>query len=805
MSDKPKVPKGKKGADCVMLLPGTTREMFLDMFPDFKKGDPNALAWGDQQIADMQYQRAKYDLHVIANAKIQNLMEAHPVDVKRGARAILAPDRWEGSSNVSLESRAHAIKGKYGSILSSLMDKYRPLHLGFQRDRSGLKNVIREIFGEATGDQEAAQHAAAWKKLSDYVRKRMVAAGARIGKLEDWGMPQYHDPARVSRVSAEEWADTIIPMLDMGRIARESDLSDTMIRELLVDHIYPSIVTNGASKIDLGKISGKPQGKGLLTRLRQHRFLHFKSADDWINYQEQFGSHDFVATMDDWMRRMSVETAAMEVLGPDPSIGLQHIKNVLRANDQADAISWIDKLYKNVMGEIGTSSVRGAEISSAIRSANVFMHLGNATLSMATDPVFLTLTSRYNDVPAFRALMTQIRVAAKNALGNSEDLRFLSQLGYVNEYATDRLLAAARYTDVTPTKWMGRLSEISVRASWMHNITVAGRAAFSLEYAAALAKDAGKTWAELSPKRILAFQRVGINEADWNRMRSQGVVRHRGVGYMDINAVGRNGGLETATKLGALVNQEMAYAVPTPGAETRAWQNQGLDRGTFSGEAWRFGMEFKSFPITMLMLHARRAMHGQGMNRLAYGGTMIALLFGMGQIATMLKDISKGRDPISLQDDDGSPNWQQIARAAAQGGALGIYGDLLLNDATRFGYSWGEQLAGPTVGLGSDMATLLTQGVKAAFEEDLGTDEWEKLEKELGRSAKRYMPQIWQLRALQDRAVNKALNAMTDGEWEDYMYNLERRREKTTNQTNFWAEDDWLPSRSPEMIQSPAD
>ena len=799
----PKLPKGTKNLGCITQLPADLQEQFADQFGSRPKGDDDALAWIDKQKQDIEYYRAKLDLHIIANARMTNAVMNHSMGPKYGARGVLVPDRFEGMGFTSVESRAHAVKGKLTSILSDFVDRYRPRHLGFHRSREGVKNFIKEVFGEATGDQEAAEFANAWRTVSDYVRKRLNTAGALINKLDDWGMPQFHEPGKVATVSREEWTNFLIDKLDWIRMSEETGLSSTDLQILIRDQIYDSIVTDGASKIDLGRISGKPQGRGILTKLKEHRFLHFKDAESWMAYQERFGLDDYISGMDNWLTHQSNNIAAMEVLGPDPKIGMQHLRNLLRKAGQEDQIEWLEKIYANLMGEVGVSNHQAASIASGIRQANIVMHLGNATLSMITDPAFLAITARYNDVPIFKALLSQIKIAAKNAFGNSDDLKFLTRLGYTAEYATDRLLAASRFTDVVPHKFMSRLSEGMMRASWMHNITVAGRAAFALEYSAAVAQDIGKSFSELSKRRREAFKRVGINESMWDAMRTRGVTMRDGVPYMDINKIGKGIGKEEATRFGALVNQEMSYAVPTPGVETRAWQNQAQARGTFVGEAWRFGMEFKSFPITMLMLHARRTLHGKAMNRAAYGGALVSLLFMLGHTAVQTKDISKGRDPVELMDDDGTPNWNAITRAATQAGALGIYGDLLLSDQTRYGAGWGETLMGPTIGLGADMWGLGQQALFALTEDIEDDTEKRKLASKLGQNMKVYMPTLWQVRALQDRAVNKALDAMTEGDWDAKMRRAERRREKEKGQANFWAEDEWLPSRAPQKSKAP--
>lgn len=807
---KPKVPKGTLNIGCISQLPADLVDEFVDQFGTATRGSTDALQWGDTAIADLEYYRYKKDLQIIANANLTRNIKQHPKDAKWGARAALVPDYFEGKTGQqNVETRAHAIKGKLGSILNEWLDKHRPGYLGFQRDKKGQVDIIRELKGEKTGNQVAAEAADRWLVMTEYVRNQLNNAGARIPKLDDWSFPQYHDSGLVANVTPDEWLDFLTDKLDWIRMGSEANLDVGTLRKMLKEEVYQNIATDGAHKIDLNRVSGKPQGRGLITSLRQHRFMHFKDADGWIAYQEKFGSSDYVATMDNWMERMSTNLAAMEVLGPDPHIGLQQIFNTLRKEGRADAIDGVQLVYDNVMGEIGVTNHTAAAVGSGIRQLNIPIHLGNAFLSMATDPVFTAMTAAYNDVPIFKTLMRTIKIAAKNAANNSEDLKFLSQIGITAEYAADRLLAASRYTDVQPHKWASRLSEMSIRASWMHNFTMAARAAFAMEYAAVLAKDIGKSWGQLSSRRIDAFERAGIGPPMWDQIRSRGVATYKGVDFIDINKIGAQTGKESARRVSSLIHTEMAYAVPTPGAATRAWQNQGAPRGSFRGEGTRFGMEFKSFPIVMVMLHLRRAMNGQAMSRAAYTSGLMLGLFMLGQVSTGLKDMSRGRDPVGLTDDDGSANWIQIFRALTQGGGLGIYGDFLFMDHNRFGQDFASTLAGPTIGAASDLAGVGQAGLIALWTKvvdgNASEEEMEKFKELFGRNAKMYMPELWYTRGLQERAMNKTINAMTDGEWDRKLRNAEKRRYRDTGQENFWAEDEWAPNRAPRVNPGQSD
>jgi ATP-dependent Zn protease len=78
--------------------------------------------------------------------------------------------------------------------------------------------MIREVFERgSTGDASAREMAEAWAEASDYLRKRFNAAGGRIPKRKDWGLPQVHDTLAVRKATFQEWRDFIQPRLDSAR------------------------------------------------------------------------------------------------------------------------------------------------------------------------------------------------------------------------------------------------------------------------------------------------------------------------------------------------------------------------------------------------------------------------------------------------------------------------------------------------------------------------------------------------------------------------------------------------------------
>lgn len=168
------------------------------------------------------------------------------------------------------------------------------------------------------------------------------------------------------------------------------------------------------------------------------------------------------------------------------------------------------------------------------------------------------------------------------------------------------------------------------------------------------------------------------------------------------------------TSLRALYSDRVNSGVPTPGARERAIMHQGEMRGTLKGEAFRFMMQFKAFPITFHTKVLSRELGGYGPRQALLQGKGEALGFtaliagttilGMG--AMQMKEILKGRSPR----DPFGENWRSTWTAAfLQGGGAGIFGDFLFGEYNRFGRSLTDTLAGPTIGTVGDLAELFAR------------------------------------------------------------------------------------------------
>jgi hypothetical protein len=69
--------------------------------------------------------------------------------------------------------------------------------------------MIKELFGEKSGDIDAAAVSKMWTETAEAARLHYNVAGGNIPKRKDWGLPHVHDDKKISAVSFEEWKSSL--------------------------------------------------------------------------------------------------------------------------------------------------------------------------------------------------------------------------------------------------------------------------------------------------------------------------------------------------------------------------------------------------------------------------------------------------------------------------------------------------------------------------------------------------------------------------------------------------------------------
>jgi hypothetical protein len=645
-------------------------------------------------------------------------------------------------------------------LMADALAKFHRNLIGNTKNRAQLLNVGRELYGEATGDQLAREIAQAWRDTAEFLRQSFNAAGGAIGKLDHWRLPQMHSGVKVRSASYETWRDFIAPMLDRAAI-KDFDTGLPMSGgrlELLLRDVHETIRTDGWAKREP---SGAPMGRSVAARRAEHRVLQFKSFDDWLAYQERFGAGDPFSAMMAHIDGMARDIGAMRAMGPNPAatvrfLGQRLIKTAkLLADDKAAGraetkADFLETLYGHYIGSMNAPSNGLIARSLAMtREVLTSAQLGGATLSALSDLGFQRVTAKFNGLSHVKIMRRQLSLLNP---GNEEDRRLAVRLGAIAEEWSHTASAQMRYTgEVMSNELTRRLADGVLRASGLSAWTQAGRWAFQMEFMGKLADEAGRGFDALTPQLRGALDRYGVSAADWDRIRKSPIYEPGRGGFLRPDDVGDDG---LATKLYDMIQSETEFAVPSTSLVGRAALMDRARAGSFAGELMRSSFMYKNFSVTLYNTHLRRMANELGpWNKAKYAANLVIAATLMGALSLQLKEIARGKDPRPMED---LSFW---GAAVAQGGGLGIIGDFLFNDYSRFGQGIGTTLSGPVAGLIGDLAQFTAGNVSEAVK---GKDT------HIGREAVnlvgRYVPgsSIWYARYAFERLLLDEMQRLVD-------------------------------------------
>ncbi len=142
--------------------------------------------------------------------------------------ATLMTDRLEHAANspnrgATIVATKQALMRAFHKRLEGVIREHSRSLLGNVRNPAGLRNVVRELHGESSGDVVAYAVADAVRTAFEDMRLMFNGAGGTIGKLENWGLPHTHNRTAMRRAGVVAWADEVRSRLAWDKI--EDDLT----------------------------------------------------------------------------------------------------------------------------------------------------------------------------------------------------------------------------------------------------------------------------------------------------------------------------------------------------------------------------------------------------------------------------------------------------------------------------------------------------------------------------------------------------------------------------------------------------
>lgn len=790
------------------------RGLFDELEASYKRqfGDQAASAMASEQTvkmlaAEAAQKRRQAVLQIGAQKNIMRNLErirAEGGRIDRAAMAHLDFDvRVKGISNV--EARRRAILGRAHAMIPEVLHTFHRDLLGRVRHAARLENMVREAFGEATGDAAAHELSKAWGQAAEWLRLKFNAAGGAIGKRADWGLPQTHDSLKVRQASFQDWRDFIAPMLDTARMVDEQTGQPFTPQslELALRDVHETIRTDGWAK----RQPGGGAGSKLANRRADSRFLVFKDADSWLKYNERFGAADPFSAMMGYVDGMARDVAALEVLGPNPATTLKWLGDIVEKeaalvgeqgllDRAATARFQMDTMWGVYTGElnrpVNATVARGFAGFRAIQSA---AKLGGAAITAVTDLGFQNVTARFNGLGFTGIVKGYARLL--NPFDHA-DQQIAVRSGLIAEEWAQRAAAIHRYVDdVNAPEVARRLNDGVLRLSGLSAWTQAGRWAFGMEFMGGLADAAGRKFADLEPNLREALERYGIQEDGWELIRSTPAYQHKGSSFLRPDELAARTDIPAAvadslaTRVLEMIQTESRFAVPDASLRTKAITTANARPGTLLGEAARSVFQFKAFPVTILQTHFARAVFANSqMGRARYAAHLVIGTTLMGALAMELKQIASGKDP---READTGAFW---AAAFLQGGGAGIFGDFLFSDQNRFGGGLMSTLAGPTLTTGSDALKLTVGNVQELL---AGKDT------NAGKEAVRFIgantpgSSLWYSRLAFQRIILDEMQQMVDGDAREDFSRMEAKARKDFGQDYWWAPGESQPDRAPNI------
>ena len=698
----------------------------------------------------------------------------------------------EGATGPALVARRKAIIAQVHSKLGRFLYEHRRNMLGKTTNKAGSDDVAREAFDGNTGNLNAKAFNEAVQEAFEYLRVRWNAAGGDIGKHERYGLPTHWDAGRVKSKGVDQFVKDFINRVDWEKVAERQRRSIPDKEQALRD-IYTTIATKGFNKKEATAGSG---ALSLANQRAESRFLELKSGDDWLFLQENYGAgEDVLSIVNAHIDNMAKDIALLESFGPNPKATTRLMQNILvkESHDNLNltkregqklrsTAAFLPKLYDAYTGNVNIPQGELlAKTSSDLRAILTSAQLGGAFLSAISDTWFGALASKFNGVPTTRVLKRHLELFATPS---QEMQQIAVRAGLIADMWSQINAGLMRYTGEIPTSEYSRvLADGVIRASGLGRWTQAGRWAFGLEFSGLLADNVGRSFDALPKPLQRSMKRYNISAKDWDGIRGTELLDHNGAKFMALGDIKQQ---ELRTKVLNMIHTETEFAVPSTSLRGRATL-QGQP-GTWPGEIMNSALMYKNFGITLIHTHLRRAVQQPTLgSKAAYGG---ALIFGttmMGALSLTLKDIARGKAPREMT---GLKFW---LAAMIQGGGMGIFGDFLFQNWTRFGHSPAEAIAGPGIAFGADTYRLIQSGVMSAWEME------NKIGGDLIRYVGRYTPgsSLWYTRLAFERYVLDQIQSQIDPKYKKRWKTQANNAERDMGQEYWLPRGELAPSRMP--------
>ncbi|WP_017724835.1 hypothetical protein [Acinetobacter baumannii] len=712
----------------------------------------------------------------------------------------------------SIDSKARGIASIYRG---ELVDFYTNIKggLGIFTDQELVQKIVRERFGENTGDALAKKISDKMGDVFETMRDRFNRNGGDIGKLDNWGLPQTHNLEKIAKAGKEAWVNKAESLIDTRQYVHENGdyYSQQEIRSLL-EYTYDTLSSDGANKIEVGRQATGGGNSKVTNRHGESRVLHFKDAESWLEYQSEFGGMQFVDLVEAHINGLSKDIAMVENLGSNPKTALKILMDAAAKKDWEKGIEENQTKSSRKRAQIMFDEFSGgnspqsqvlANLGLAYRSMNVASMLGGTTIASLADQATIAKNASVHNVSyrkAFGGLIEQLNPANKadRELAHSLGLATEEMLGSIARWSDDGLTSTYGKSEKLARISSGIATQV-MRVSFLNALTSASKVGFTkllMEKYGRLSRS--KAWNDLDVQDRELLSNTGLDERAWQVFQlAEPVVDRKGNQLMSARSIyeipdekltafgdPKQVKDQVASQLQAHLLDEQGMAVIEAGLRERTWMTVGA-KGTITGEVFKGLMQFKSFSASFLMRQGSRTMAQEGLKgKAAYAIPLMVSMTLLGGLVVQLREILNGNDPQTIYDsNDPKKATSFFMRSVVAGGGVPVLGDILVAGTDTSGRDANSFVSGP---LGSDFTALLglTVGNLTQYNEGKDTN----FGNEAFKFVKGKIPaqNLWYTKA--------AINRMFFDEVQDtiapgYREKALRKAERQQDRERFWGDD----------------
>lgn len=714
-----------------------------------------------------------------------------------------------GTANYTTDK--HSLVGELMAGLNDVLDKIGKGAFATQKGKAHLPNIVREVYGEHTGDRVAADAAQAWLKTADLTVDLFNRAGGSMRKLDRY-LPQIQNAAKLYRAGFDTWRDAMLKHVNWSKTLRpDGAIIPADQREAVLKEIYGTIISDGATKIDAKAFRG--EGKALGNMLDQHRFLHFNDAAAWLAVHEQFGDGNVFDVLVGHVDRMAHQIALVKNFGPNPAATVANLSAMIKKRaaelspiEKAKAEVVLKNKFEPMMEVVQRSNPMNPESllgNTVVGASNLLVaaQLGSASLAAIPGDFMQSVAVKFaNHMPGASTLGMDMYL--RTMAGDPLMTKISTQTGFVLDQAIMSTYAATRFTGMATAgpAVTRRISDTTMRASLMAGHTNAARWASQAEFMGLLHRDRGVSFDKLPYRNMM--ERHGISAAEWDALRANAGVYAPAPGVeflkpLDILNSSLPNRREVYEKFQGMIHEESRLMVPESTLEAAVMLKGASRPDTLRGAILHSFSMYKNFPVSFWMIYGRLAMASPSIKgRLGFVAGLGVGMTMVGALSVQMRELKEGRDLIPMN----TPKFW--GKALLAGGAPSIWGDFLFDGVNRFGKGPEQTVAGPITGLLGD-TTQLAFGDVFKWADAMGSLDQGVESTTLSKSvefAKRYTPgtNIWWAKKALEASIWDRVEEMADPKVYQKRMRRQQKQRKVYGNEYWWRPGSAAPDRAPE-------